>query len=407
MMLLLAREMLGPMKALVVLLLCAAACHGPALPAVPGKGGPVWIELQSAHFTLWTDSSRSRAQKLIREMEHLRQVILGVGFSGGSAEGRSLVLALRDSEEVGVFVPEQFIAYAWSGGTARQPLIVLPADTQGDDSHVITHELAHVISYTAIRNQPRWFAEGLANFFATVNLDPDTASGNIGEPLPYIVARLRQTPPTPAATMFACDAHACLDDMFYATAWAMFSFLANTYPQELLRYAERLDQLPPGSQAQAWAEVFPALTPDKIDHDLREWLAYGKHTVWRFNVKLQQWPVTERTLTDADVYAARALMRQLFAKPGATPAAELAEALAADPTHVLAHLVKAGYKQPISVDEARRVADAHPDDWRAWYLVGHAADWHGDHAREAWGKACALLAKSPSPSMPQGWCDQR
>jgi hypothetical protein len=397
-------------NAALALLVVVAACkpHGPALPAVPGKGGPAWLELQSAHFTLWTDASRERAHELIREMEHLRQVILGVGFTGADVEGRSLVLALRDAEEVGVFLPEQFVAFAFAGGTARQPVIVLPADATGDDAPVVTHELTHVISYAAIRHQPHWFAEGLANFFATVKLDPDRATGNIGEPLPYIVARLRYAPPTPARNMFACDEHFCMNDMFYATAWAMFSFLANTYPQELLRYADRLDQLPEGraSEVQAWQEVFPNLTPEQLDHELRKWLAYGKHTVWTFNVKLQQWPVTERTLADADVYAARALMRQLFAKPGDAPAPELGEALAADSTHVLAHLVKAGYKQPITVDEARKVADAHPDDWRAWYLVGHAADWHGDPAREAWQKACAILATRPSPSMPRGWCDK-
>ena len=59
--------------------------------------------------------------------------------------------------------------------------------------------------------------------------------------------------------MFACDEHVCMTDMFYATAWAMFSFLANAHPQELLRYADRLDQLPKGSEAQAWSEVFPNL----------------------------------------------------------------------------------------------------------------------------------------------------
>jgi len=337
-------------------------------------------------------------------MEHLRQVVLGVGFSGAGVEGRSLVIALRDEEEVGVFVPSQFIAYAWSGGAIRQPLIVIPANSQNDEAHVVTHELTHVISYNAIRHQPRWFAEGLANFFASVNLDPDTATGNLGEPLPHIAAWLRSTPPRPAAQMFACDAHSCMDDNFYATAWAMFSFLANAYPQEFLRYAQRLDELPPGRESEAWAEVFPTLTPDKLDHALREWLAYGKHMVWKFNVKLQEWPVTERTLADADVYAARALMRQLFAKPDEPPPPELADALAADPTHLLAHLVKLGYKQPITVEGARHVADAHPDDWRAWYLVGHAADWHGDDGRLAWEKACALLAQHPTPSMPADWC---
>src|SRR6266496_3041195 len=119
----------------------AAACHGPALPAVPSQGGPQWHEMQSEHFTLWTDGSKTRAQQLIREMEHLRQVVLGVGFTGSSAEARSLVLALRDSEEVGVFVPRQFVAYAWGGGPIRQPVIVIPSDTDDEHQHVVTHEL--------------------------------------------------------------------------------------------------------------------------------------------------------------------------------------------------------------------------------------------------------------------------
>jgi hypothetical protein len=396
------------MKALAIALMCAG-CHGPALPAVPRKGGPAWIELQSEHFTVWTDGSRSSGQRLIREMEHLRQVVLGVGFSGPGSEARILVLALRDSEEVGVFVPERFAAYAWAGGKTRQPLIVLPVDAPDDTSHVVTHELTHVISYTAIRHQPRWFSEGLADFFASVNLDPDTATGNIGEPLPHLTLALRQTPPTPAAEMFNCDDDACMGDMFYPTAWAMFSFLANQYPQDLLRYAQRLDELPDGraSEIQAWREVFPALTPNKLDHDLREWLAYGKHMVWKFNVKLQDWPIRERTLKDADVLAARALMRLTFAKPGAQPTPELAEALATDPTHLLAHLVMTGYDKPIALDQAQKVAAANPDDWRSWYLVGDAAGWSGEDAHQAWEKACALLAKQPTASMPVDWCKKR
>jgi hypothetical protein len=389
----------------VVLVASAVGCHahGPALPAIPGKGGPAWIEIQSEHFTLWTDGPRDRAQRLIRQMEHLRQVVLGTGFTSANAEGRSLVLALRDAEEVGVFVPPQFAAFASSGGAARQGVIILPSDAQDDNAPLITHELTHVISYNVIHHQPSWFAEGMANFFATVNLDPDTAAGDIGQPLDYIVRELKTTAPTHAAAMFACTEHACMDDMFYATAWAMFSFLANAHPQELLSYAQRLDELPPEAQAQAWTEVFPALTPDKLDHELREWLAHGKHTVWKFNVQLRTWPTTERTLNDADVLAARALMRQIGNKKGAPPS-EITEALAADPTNLLARLVADAYHQPLTLDEARRVAETHREDWRAWMLVAQAANWNGDDARTARDTACALLKQHPSAWAPTKWC---
>jgi len=103
-----------------------AACHGPALPAVPGKGGPAWVELQTEHFTLWTDAPAARGRQLVRQIEHLRQVVLGVGFDSPRAEGRSLVIAMRDADEVGAFVPEQFIAYAWSGEAILEPMIVIP-----------------------------------------------------------------------------------------------------------------------------------------------------------------------------------------------------------------------------------------------------------------------------------------
>ena len=376
--------------------LALVACRGPALPAVPSQGGPAWIELASAHFTVWTDASRGRAQQLIREMEHLRQVVLGVGFAGTELEDKAFVIALRDGEEVGAFVPEQFVAFAFYGGALKQSGIVLPADEP--NSHVITHELVHVISFNVIRNQPRWFAEGLAGFFETVNIDPDNAKGDVGAPNKNVVMRLRMTPPTPSAKMFACDAYACLDDMFYATAWAMFSYLANTRPRDLIAYARRIDE----GAANAWADSFPDLPPAELDHQIRRWLAYGKHTIWKFDVALKQWPTTERALGDADVYAARALLRERFRNVGDAPSPELERALVADPTHLIANLVKASYDKTIDLAHAKQVAAAHPDDWRSWWLVALAASWQGEEAHAAWERACKLPGASAASAA--AWC---
>jgi hypothetical protein len=187
----------------------------------------------------------------------------------------------------------------------------------------------------------------------------------------------------------------------------MFSFLANTHPQELLRYAERLDQLTEDTMGQAWTEVFPALVPERFDAELRDWLGHGRHTVWEFKVRLQDWPVTERPLRDTDVYVARALMRQIFAKPGDPPPPELAAAVAADPTDLVARLVETAYKQPVTVDDARRVADAHPDDWRAWWLLASAASWKGDDGRIGRERACALVTAHPTGWTPTEWCAAR
>lgn len=395
--------------ALVAVVAVAAGCpaHGPALPEIPSKGGPPWVELQSEHFTLWTDAAEARGQALIRELEHLRQVVLGVGFSNAAPQvGRSLVIALRDRDEVNEFVPKEFVAYSWSGGGAiKQALVIVPADSGDDDARIITHELTHVIAYNVLQNQPRWFAEGLGNYFASVSLDPGQAVVEVGKPLDYIVSRLRPNHPTPVAAMFACTQHECMDDMFYATAWAMVAYLANDRPQDLVRYTERLRELPEEAQAQAWTEVFPDLSPEAFDHELKKWIAYGQYTVRRYKVELQDWPVVDRALADADVLAARATMRQLFAADSDPPPAELAAALAAEPTHLIANLLRVAYKQPITVDEARAVADAHPDDWRAWWIFGRTVG-KGPDARMAWEKACALLADDPAAWV-RTWCTPR
>src|SRR6185503_20191071 len=72
--------------------------------------GPAWREFTSEHFALWTDTSESRARELMRSMEDLRHVVIGIGFRGGGA-GRVLVIALRDkAESEAVLPPGDFTA---------------------------------------------------------------------------------------------------------------------------------------------------------------------------------------------------------------------------------------------------------------------------------------------------------
>src|SRR3954465_2482221 len=94
------------------LLLAASAC-GPAIPPVPGKGGPAWHELTSEHFTLWTDTDEATARALRVRMEALRQAVIGIAFGGGDSPGRSFVIALRDDKETGEYMyRDNFVAVA-------------------------------------------------------------------------------------------------------------------------------------------------------------------------------------------------------------------------------------------------------------------------------------------------------
>lgn len=138
-----------------------------------------------------------------------------------------------------------------------------------------------------------------------------------------------------------------------------------------------------------------------LDHELARFAAYGKQLVRKYDVKLRDWPITQRTLGDADVQAARGLIRHLLDWKGPLPA-EIDAAIAAAPTHVVAHVVRTAHANKIDPDAARAIAAAHPDDWRAWWLVGFALQ-QGPEASEARDKLCALVAKNPAV-LPPGLC---
>ena len=323
------------MRSLVLLLACAC---GPALPAVPGRGGPAWIELESDHFTLWTDAGPSRGRELVRDMEHLRQVIYGVAFARFSGKGRSFVIALRDLDEVHVFVPGQFVAFASFPplDDLRRPTIVLPADHSESYGNVVTHELVHVISNTAIHHQPHWFAEGLAKFFDTTRNDLGCGHVDVGVPADNMVRGLLHQPLLSASSLFACARLGCMDFRFYLTAWALYSYLINAHAAELVGFETALDTGMPEDTARDAA--FTSLPRSAIDRELRAWLVLGQHVVWHYTTKLEEHSVVERPLGDADVYATRALLHWVFRDPAF--AADLAASLAIDPSHRLALAVQ-------------------------------------------------------------------
>jgi hypothetical protein len=359
----------------------------------PDEKRAPWRQLTSAHFVVWTDASPARAQVLMRTIENLRQIVLGVSFFKTEAPGKSFVIAFNDMDEIREYLPVQFVARAWSSqNLLRQPVIVLAASSLDDDRRIVTHELTHVISFNAIEAQPSWFAEGLAGYFETVRLDEEHATVELGAPLDTRMAQLHHIGLMPMAALFACDQPACMDDRFYASAWALMTFLVNEHPAELMKYMERLTQTPKAEQAQLWAAVFPSLPASKLDHDLASWLRYGRHTVMKYKITLRTWDVTEAPVSEADVLAAKGVLRYFDASAGPV-SKETQQALALDPTNVIANMIMALANKSVSTETAHLVTAAHADDWRAWWLAWRAATTGGE-SREARDKTCGLLAQS-------------
>lgn len=323
--------------------------------------------------------------------------MLGVSFFKQDIKGKSFVVAFDTLDEVHEYVPPQFIALAWSARNALlQPLIVLAAESLDGDRRIVTHELTHVISFQAIADQPKWFAEGLATYFETARLHERIGAIDVGEPRARRLRELLDHGIEPASAVFACDELACVTSSFYSTVWALFTFLLEQHPNELARYMTSRASARPGAtstdRAQLWAQAFPSLPVAALDHDLAAWVHHGTTTVRHYKIALRDWPTTERLLTEADAWSANALLRHQCAPKGDAPA-EVARALATDSTNVIANVIAASHGKVLAPDLVHAITAAHPDDWRAWWLAWRFAT-NRDDAHQAHEQTCALLDAS-------------
>ena len=154
----------------------ACACV-PSIPPLPSDGGPEWLELKTAHVTLWTDASAKHARELVREVEWRRQMVLAVmrgraALNSTAGETRIVAVALRDWLEAG----EYGANLAWSAYTViGQPGVLLCADDKRRN-YSVNHELAHAMT----DYEPFWLDEGTASYFEQIEFTPDGTSIVIG-----------------------------------------------------------------------------------------------------------------------------------------------------------------------------------------------------------------------------------
>ena len=381
----------------------ACATGGPAVPALPGAGGPAWTELASAHFVVWTDAAPARAHEIATMLEDHRTLVLTAGLGGAETKQKTLAVVLRTGDEAGAFMPASLTAYAWSTpNPVRMPALVLAADTPEKDWHNVWQEHARAVTAPFLPHTPQWYAHGMASYFASAKVEANRASAKVGAPLPSIKALL-EGHPTPVATLFGCATNSCADDLYFATSWALYSYLMTEHPAQLQAFTKRLHELPAEQWPQAWQETMPGETPDKLDHELAAYIAHGDHDGKSMPLTAVDAAAPERKLTDGDALTARALLKYMFAKDAAEARPAIDLAVGADKTNLVAQLLLAASQKSADKDTAKAVADAHPDDWRAWWLLGFAVQ-SGPEAADAREKLCSVAAKDPTMDLPGDLC---
>jgi len=349
------------------LLVLAGCLHG-------RPGVDQWHAISTAHFEMWTDGDVATAKETLTSFEHARSVILGVLAPELDSHRRTLVLAFADRWETAPYLPKDAAAQTLSRTPLLAPVIIMAADATRLDERVLVHELAHAVSFEFMPHQPDWFAEGLASYFEGIQLEGKDVE--VGRPSPDRAAWLRHRLTVEQAMHVRRSDR--LTPQFYATTWVIVAYLINARRAAFDAYEAKLRH---GDAA--WTEVPVAELQQGID----DWVRRNELTYQRYVLQVRAWPATVRALPPADVLA----IEGLFAHDGSGKD-KLATARALEPTNLIAELAR---NKPPAIEAARAVAAAHPDDWRAHWMLMLVAT--GDERDAAWDRTCALLGAGDDP----------
>jgi Protein of unknown function (DUF1570) len=422
---------------LAFLVSSSTACLGPRLAQCPAEGGKPWVELESDHFVLQTDLPPQEAEKGVAYLERTRAAMLAAAWPAALQleMPRLTVHVLADPSQFERIFPRRVGGVFSRNGD--EPFIVLagPPDSweqrftglSDTTSSTVKHELAHYLSSYFLLRQPRWLAEGLAQFLETLQLSKDGRTAVLGQPHLDAVSTMK-------ILLDGVD-RGIIDDFTvqdiadwegsseddadweisgrYAGSWLLVHWMYNTQPKE---FADLQMLLAQGDDPKrATKAVFPLLYTRAIHRTLLDYIQHGKYEELTVKVPVGAVGSSERTLEDAEVHAIRAklvLLAAAMAEQGSEARLKLAEgeineALRQDPQGVFALSEKmADAPADQRLPMARSAVEAHPDEQEAWIMLARALG-KSEAARPereaAYKKALELSPKSVRAANELAW----
>jgi tetratricopeptide (TPR) repeat protein len=219
------------------LFFCLAAAALPVLPAEAAQKPDTWIELTSAHFTVYSNDGEKTAARIAVQFEQIRDVFLKLGKTLRVDPGQPiLILAAKDEKSLAALLPEfyQDKERARPSGMfiprEERNYIVLRTDVEGDlPYHTLYHEYTHQVTNLNATFLPTWFSEGYSEFFGNSRITGRRVS--LGWASEGNLAFLQQSRLLPLEELFRVDHkspyynEAKKVNIFYAQSWALIHML--------------------------------------------------------------------------------------------------------------------------------------------------------------------------------------
>jgi tetratricopeptide (TPR) repeat protein len=308
-----------------------------------------WLQVQSPHFVVLTDSNEKQARRLAAQFEQMRSVFHMIMPNAGSDAGSPIVvLALKDRKGFQALEPSAYLAKGQldlTGYFLSAPdknYILLRLDAEGEHPFAtVYHEYTHYMMRKATW-LPLWLNEGLAEFYQNTDIhDKDVL---LGQASPDNILYLRQNRLLPLATLLKVDHSSPYyhdeqkGSVFYAESWALTHYIEVTDRQKnthrLTDYAQLLikGEDPVAAAQHAFGDL------NQLQRSLQDYVQQGSFNMFKMNtavtVDATSFQVREVSGPEADAVRADVLVYNQRTKEAE---ALLKTSLRDDPNNALAH----------------------------------------------------------------------
>ena len=272
-----------------------------------------WIEVQSGHFTLYSNASEKRTRKMAVQLERFRQALgmLTRGFELDSQVPTSMFVFRDDAtyqpykrkpngderNVSGYFLPRNYRNY-----------ITLDASSPESPFAVVYHEYFHSVMDNSLGDIPTWINEGIAEFFSTFQVRPGTTIVEVGHAIDHHLLHLGQHGLLDWDTFYSTTPESPTYNeserkgAFYAQAW-LFVHYFNSNVERSVLLGQYLSMLRAGvDEETAFVEGFGE-SKAVVGNRIESWLTEGRgYVFFDLGETYGDVAISTRELTAAEIY---------------------------------------------------------------------------------------------------------
>ncbi|MBL9215454.1 MAG: hypothetical protein JNG83_08270 [Opitutaceae bacterium] len=290
------RMAMRPLAAVLGMMAAARAAEPEAFIGTSDR----WRHLVSPHFEVYSQESEREARRQLYHLEVLHAVFFDMLKFVEPRRTPMTVYGFNQEKAFAAYIPRQFGRDRVSGfffaGPDRDVIVTGPAFSDRASREMIFHEFVHRMVRATGKSLPPWYNEGLAELFATVQVDRKTNSVELGRLSPNRVRVAATQKFLPMEQLFAIGYDSPLyveskhAGIFYAQSWATLHYWlfgqSKLPPDAAGRFLERVSGrgAPQGAQLREEFKAIFGIDYPEMQRRIESYLSGGRYLLKRQNL---------------------------------------------------------------------------------------------------------------------------